>query len=70
VQISRGSIFRRLKRQPISIARRLETRQFPISIGARIRDGTAASAKAAESAALSVPLAEASWSYAQKAGAI
>jgi aminoglycoside phosphotransferase (APT) family kinase protein len=39
-------------------------------IGARIRDGTAASAKAAESAALSVPLAEASWSYAQKAGAI
>jgi aminoglycoside phosphotransferase (APT) family kinase protein len=39
-------------------------------IGARLRDGTAASAKAAESAALSVPLAEASWSYAQKAGAI
>jgi aminoglycoside phosphotransferase (APT) family kinase protein len=39
-------------------------------IGARIRDGTAASAKAAESAALSVPLVEASWSYAQKAGAI
>jgi aminoglycoside phosphotransferase (APT) family kinase protein len=39
-------------------------------IGARMRDGTAASAKAADSAALSVPLAEASWSYAQKAGAI
>jgi aminoglycoside phosphotransferase (APT) family kinase protein len=39
-------------------------------IAARIRDGTAASAKAAESAALSVPLAMASWSYAQEAGAI
>jgi aminoglycoside phosphotransferase (APT) family kinase protein len=39
-------------------------------IAARIRDGTAASAKAAESAALSVPLAEASWSYAREAGAI
>ncbi len=39
-------------------------------IGARMRDGTAASAKAAESAALSVPLAQASWSYAQRAGAI
>jgi len=39
-------------------------------IAARIRDGTAASAKAAESAALSVRLAMASWSYAQEAGAI
>jgi len=38
-------------------------------IAGRIRDGTAASAKAAESAAQSVPLAQASWSFAQKAGA-
>jgi aminoglycoside phosphotransferase (APT) family kinase protein len=38
-------------------------------IAARIRDGTAASEKAAESAALSIPLARASWSFAQKAGA-
>jgi aminoglycoside phosphotransferase (APT) family kinase protein len=38
-------------------------------IAARIREGTAASAKAAESAALSVPLARAAWSFAQKAGA-
>jgi aminoglycoside phosphotransferase (APT) family kinase protein len=38
-------------------------------IAARIREGTAASAKAAESAALSVPLARAAWSFAQNAGA-
>jgi aminoglycoside phosphotransferase (APT) family kinase protein len=38
-------------------------------IAARIREGTAASAKAAESAALCVPLARASWKFAQKAGA-
>jgi aminoglycoside phosphotransferase (APT) family kinase protein len=38
-------------------------------IAGRIRDGTAANAKAAESAAQSVPLAQASWSFAEKAGA-
>jgi len=38
-------------------------------IAARIREGTAASARAAESAALCVPLARSSWSFAQKAGA-
>ncbi len=38
-------------------------------IAKRIKDGTAASAKAAESAARTVPLAKASWSFAQKAGA-
>lgn len=38
-------------------------------IAARIRDGTAANARAAESAARRIPLAQASWAYAQKAGA-
>jgi aminoglycoside phosphotransferase (APT) family kinase protein len=38
-------------------------------IAARIRDGTAANARAAESAARRIPLAEAAWRYAQKAGA-
>ena len=38
-------------------------------IAGRIRDGTAASAKAMESAKRTVPLARASWDYAQKAGA-
>ncbi len=38
-------------------------------IARRIKDGTAASAKAAESAARTVPLAKASWSFALKAGA-
>jgi aminoglycoside phosphotransferase (APT) family kinase protein len=38
-------------------------------IAGRIRDGTAASAKAMESAKRTVPLAKASWEYAQKAGA-
>jgi aminoglycoside phosphotransferase (APT) family kinase protein len=38
-------------------------------IAGRIRDGTAASAKAMESAKRTVPLAKASWDYAQKAGA-
>jgi aminoglycoside phosphotransferase (APT) family kinase protein len=39
-------------------------------IAGRIRDGTAASAKAIESAKRTVPLAKASWGFAQKAGAI
>jgi aminoglycoside phosphotransferase (APT) family kinase protein len=39
-------------------------------IAGRIRDGTAASAKAMESAKRTVPLAKASWEYAQKAGAV
>jgi aminoglycoside phosphotransferase (APT) family kinase protein len=39
-------------------------------IAGRIRDGTAASAKAMESAARTVPLSKASWEYAQKAGAV
>jgi aminoglycoside phosphotransferase (APT) family kinase protein len=39
-------------------------------IAGRIRDGTAASAKAMESAKRTVPLAQASWEYAQKAGAV
>src|SRR5271154_1068145 len=39
-------------------------------IAGRIRDGTAASAKAMESAARTVPLSKASWDYAQKAGAV
>ena len=39
-------------------------------IAGRIRDGTAANAKAIESAKRTVPLAKASWDYAQKAGAI
>lgn len=38
-------------------------------IAGRIRDGTAASDKARESAARTVPLAQAAWAYAQKAGA-
>jgi aminoglycoside phosphotransferase (APT) family kinase protein len=38
-------------------------------IAGRIRDGTAASAKAIESAKRTVPLAKASWDYAKKAGA-
>ena len=38
-------------------------------IAKRIKEGTAANAKAAESAARTVPLAQAAWSYAQKAGA-
>jgi len=39
-------------------------------IAGRIRDGTAANAKALESAKRTVPLAKASWQYAQKAGAV
>jgi aminoglycoside phosphotransferase (APT) family kinase protein len=39
-------------------------------IAGRIRDGTAANAKAIESAKRTVPLAKASWEYAQKAGAV
>jgi len=39
-------------------------------IAGRIRDGTAANAKAIESAKRTVPLAQASWDYAQKAGAV
>src|SRR5262245_38026652 len=38
-------------------------------IAGRIRDGTASSARASESAARVVPLAQASWGYAVKAGA-
>lgn len=38
-------------------------------IAGRIRDGTASSAKAMESVKRTVPLAKASWEYAQKAGA-
>jgi aminoglycoside phosphotransferase (APT) family kinase protein len=38
-------------------------------IAGRVRDGTAASAKAMESAKRTVPLSKASWDYAQKAGA-
>ncbi len=38
-------------------------------IAGRIRDGTAASEKARESAARTVPLAQASWHYARQAGA-
>lgn len=38
-------------------------------IAGRIRDGTAANARAMESAKRTVPLAKASWDYAQKAGA-
>ncbi len=38
-------------------------------IAARIREGTAANERAAESAARRIPLAQAAWSYAQKAGA-
>jgi aminoglycoside phosphotransferase (APT) family kinase protein len=39
-------------------------------IAGRIRDGTAANAKALESAKRTVPLSKASWDYAQKAGAV
>lgn len=39
-------------------------------IAGRIREGTAASAKASESAKRTMPLAKASWAYAQKAGAL
>lgn len=39
-------------------------------IAGRIRDGTAANAKAIESAKRTVPLSKASWDYAQKAGAV
>jgi aminoglycoside phosphotransferase (APT) family kinase protein len=39
-------------------------------IAGRIRDGTAANARAIESAKRTVPLAKASWEYAQKAGAV
>ena len=38
-------------------------------IAGRVRDGTAASAKAMESAKRTVPLSKAAWEYAQKAGA-
>ena len=38
-------------------------------IAGRVRDGTASSAKAMESAKRTVPLAQASWKYAQLAGA-
>ena len=38
-------------------------------IAGRIRDGTAANAKAMESAKRTVPLSKAAWEYAQKAGA-
>jgi aminoglycoside phosphotransferase (APT) family kinase protein len=39
-------------------------------IAGRIREGTAASAKAMETAKRTVPLSKASWEYAQKAGAV
>jgi aminoglycoside phosphotransferase (APT) family kinase protein len=39
-------------------------------IAGRIRDGTAANARAMESAKRTVPLSKASWEYAQKAGAV
>jgi len=39
-------------------------------IAGRIRDGTAANAKAIESAKRTVPLSQDSWKYAQKAGAV
>ena len=38
-------------------------------IAKRIQDGTASNAKADASAARRIPLAHASWAYAQKAGA-
>jgi len=38
-------------------------------VAGRIRNGTATSAKAMESAKRTVPLSQASWDYAQKAGA-
>ncbi len=39
-------------------------------IAGRVRDGTAANAKAIESAKRTVPLSQISWEYAQKAGAV
>ncbi|MCP1835575.1 aminoglycoside phosphotransferase (APT) family kinase protein [Bradyrhizobium sp. USDA 4532] len=39
-------------------------------IAGRVRDGTAASARATEAAERTVPLSKASWEYAQKAGAV
>ncbi|UPK20610.1 phosphotransferase family protein [Bradyrhizobium sp. 131] len=39
-------------------------------IAGRVRDGTAANARAPESAKRAVPLSKASWEYAQKAGAV
>jgi len=39
-------------------------------IAGRVRDGTAANARALESAARTVPLSRDSWAYAQKAGAV
>jgi aminoglycoside phosphotransferase (APT) family kinase protein len=39
-------------------------------IAGRIRDGTAASAKAIEAAKRTIPMSKASWEYAKKAGAI
>jgi aminoglycoside phosphotransferase (APT) family kinase protein len=39
-------------------------------IAGRVRDGTAANARALESAARTVPLSKDSWAYAQKAGAV
>lgn len=39
-------------------------------IAGRVRDGTAANARALESAKRTVPLSKASWDYAQKAGAV
>jgi len=38
-------------------------------IAGRVRDGTAANARALESAARTVPLSKDAWAYAQKAGA-
>ena len=38
-------------------------------IAGRVRDGTAANARARESAARTVPLSKDAWAYAQKAGA-
>jgi len=40
-----------------------------LSRDGRIRDGTAANAKAMESAKRTVPLSKDAWAYAQKAGA-
>ncbi len=47
-----------------------EAAQIYEGIAGRIRDGTAANAKAIESAKRTVPLSQASWEYAQKAGAV
>ena len=48
---------------------REQVMQDGAGIAGRIRDGTAANAKALESAKRTVPLAQASWKYAQLAGA-